>query len=1332
MNKQLIFIFITLKIFFYHSIKSTEHFIKGDLIKYPDYTTKTTCSFSFNIVLTNIEQYIANIPQTSFNFESFFLSNDSKTALISITKTDAQFGDTILPLSLYNSSNLIFYSFNLTCSCNIPLSSGYSINNLFFVIKIVNFPKDVHLEGNSMGTTLGSKYLGDNNYHLQINKINSLTSPVKTTLNFANGETLSFMIDLPFQTRTYTEIKSLEYFPNNNISSKDYLIGYGDLKLKTNSSNLLITTDWGNPTIKIGGNNIDEVQYLIPFRGSSLITFSFKIQSGSSFIDKNINFDMGSVHNKMVVVNKGFYVDKTEYISLENVEIKNISLIDSIDILSPPFIYRRKQLSFPFGFVGGNSRQSFFSLSFILYQTNIIYPFSISFSDINIGPFQISGSTDGIAPKLLGYGISISNYNTILFKLRVTDDQSGIKSIQTSSYDCVMLSECILLGDSLDAYLEFRFPFEEDATSIIICDNANNCNTFKFGVHLFLELPNTPIYLTPPKELFSIPKEFDISNCIMDITFKYNDLIVTDKSIANVMYLDIINFPFDRDFTLNILPNSQDSFSVLPAYVSKFNGATKKFECEFIVPANINTGPIQYILTFNSFTIFSFSLPNRFQLNVKESLYIDFIGPIATKVSKYQYGKPHQLGWQFSFEDDINGFKEGYLLVRSSIDMVVRNITGVLTSGTIFNGTYDFGFLISYTCISQTYSIFYAKFIDTQGQETIYDKMTSEMLMNPFYRLLNNDEDFKDISLVCNSSVLSPSGTLEIPSLIDFSVSPTVVEVYSIDRKVTFIYTAYHSDGLLDSIYPTIYLTSLNQEFITGVQSTTMTPINSTFTKYITIIEIPIGFGYPGEIIINCYGFISNAGTHSGFSATLLKDSGFSYKIIPVVNIKNILLTGSSELSSNGGKLIVYGRFLSSIETITVQYQNKEEIYIPTYLYHTQFLIDGISATDNFITITAKSSAGVSSSSLIVYPKLYENSTLLKPSNPSTPTPTQTETKKCKTSCGESKKQGYCSEKQGICICNSPWIGTDCQSQIIVVPPPKVNETNPSTEITSPGTSSEIKYSSIVSIVSLREIDFNNNIVNNYTFDKWIFKSIADTENKKIYSYFSNITMNNQVVSNITSTLEWNSKASVIQFAGQDISLNPSSIKYTISVSKYNFLSQLNTLQLIMSASIQTQNGQSNHECSSKLFGDSSSSPNQNIIDSNYMQLQVNDHSFYGRFIKRCILDSKIVSISNSKLDENLSELNSNKISSFIGINIPWFSNEAIIDPDFSVLISHSDNSCYGIDSNSGLTKSQLIGIIVGSVCFFIVILIIVFYILLKHCLFFKIFIYKLFKKRKY
>ncbi|KAM9977331.1 hypothetical protein ACTFIR_011193 [Dictyostelium discoideum] len=153
--------------------------------------------------------------------------------------------------------------------------------------------------------------------------------------------------------------------------------------------------------------------------------------------------------------------------------------------------------------------------------------------------------------------------------------------------------------------------------------------------------------------------------------------------------------------------------------------------------------------------------------------------------------------------------------------------------------------------------------------------------------------------------------------------------------------------------------------------------------------------------------------------------------------------------------------------------------------------------------------------------------------------------------------------------------------------------------------------------------------------------------------------------------------------------MNPSTIKYTIELSQYKFKNKLNGLQLIMSASLSSS--KTDDICSDKQFGETT----DEFYDiSNYLKIQVDDHSLYGRFIKRAIVDSLVKTISNELLDSSMNPISSSSSSqSFIGIILPNYANSIIIDPDFSVLIdsksaSSSENSiCTNNDSK--LTKKN-------------------------------------------
>ncbi|EGC38471.1 hypothetical protein DICPUDRAFT_28619 [Dictyostelium purpureum] len=167
--------------------------------------------------------------------------------------------------------------------------------------------------------------------------------------------------------------------------------------------------------------------------------------------------------------------------------------------------------------------------------------------------------------------------------------------------------------------------------------------------------------------------------------------------------------------------------------------------------------------------------------------------------------------------------------------------------------------------------------------------------------------------------------------------------------------------------------------------------------------------------------------------------------------------------------------------------------------------------------------------------------------------------------------------------------------------------------------------------------------------------------------------------------------------------MNPSTMKYTIEIGQYPFNSPLNQLELVMSAFAQSNT--TDNICSAREFGETTSGDN-----SNYLKIQVDNHSLYGRFIKRGIIDSRVRSISNILLDKDMKPISETKtLQSYICIQIQNFKESAIIDPDFSILIN-SNKASSKINSicpnNSKLSGAKIAGIAVGCTAFVAVVVI--------------------------
>ncbi|KAM9948086.1 hypothetical protein ACTFIT_001432 [Dictyostelium discoideum] len=83
--------------------------------------------------------------------------------------------------------------------------------------------------------------------------------------------------------------------------------------------------------------------------------------------------------------------------------------------------------------------------------------------------------------------------------------------------------------------------------------------------------------------------------------------------------------------------------------------------------------------------------------------------------------------------------------------------------------------------------------------------------------------------------------------------------------------------------------------------------------------------------------------------------------------------------------------------------------------------------------------------------------------------------------------------QNNVSVCISPWIGNDCKSKIISIPQPSLNYSNPVTDIQLIENKVDTKlFRSLVSIVKLRELDFQSKQVNSFTFIEWEYYKINE------------------------------------------------------------------------------------------------------------------------------------------------------------------------------------------------------------------------------------------------
>ncbi|KAM9993365.1 hypothetical protein ACTFIZ_011318 [Dictyostelium cf. discoideum] len=1156
-------------------------------------------------------------------------------------------------------------------------------------------------------------------------------------------------------------------YPSRSGSYEAMGIGFGPLQTVTTETTdidpiIIFVNDYSNnePT-PIYSNN-GTTTYINPVGNQMKIsdnnvyvyyneTFRYTIGSNNiSIIEKNLSQPFIFVEYQFIWTEKGnvmatTFINVSKYdLSMYSYEIYGYSLLNE---------------SFPFGFEDGSNLKGFsHSISFLIPNETSSVSTYLSLLPINFFlniPFPVVAKKDATL-----YSVDVIHLFEFKYLFQIQIDKN------------LMLKSFIINNKE---YSHERLVAQSTSLFTLI---STNYYSYEIIIDTFLHYPEIITYkdiygytqdfeigkITSPKSLKRIPyppklQDVDMFS-ISNISYLYQVVDVTNKTVSNIIYFNFTK-PIEKDRVIGfqlldmVSLNQIKNDGIGKVYYSKWNSTIGLFQVEFEIPSNTQSGVIPWKLVFggwsyisdsvggNLATLFSSYLSKSVQLKCISKNY-DGYGPVINNLSVISTSL--EVGLRINIYDPINGFKNGTIKITGEMDsstyifylesteqiykrqLLPNEITVKLESGDDKSGVYQLWIPIPLSCVPQNYSITYVELYDTQMNRALFSENGNvvQPIQNPFINFM--DYKNKIIPNFCSNT-----GGSSIPFLNDFQMNEFPNGVLNFNFTVTDLESGIRIDQT-----PIVYISTLYLDIIKCYSK--LVPQSSLKTcSYTCSIKVPYGFGFKSEYIFSVYGFINNLGYYSGYSSLILGSNGWKNKHTSVYidsMPETMTITDTSTINEKGGLLWVLGNnfykdFIDSNGSMYppfIVYINYTETFnqyeqYPITIYASAFSIQVNATTKPFtiyiIEIDLNGNPISTSNKFTVVPKIFNISYDLLPTStpsptlPTTPLPTNPP-QLCfgEPICG-GQNQGYCLTNVG-CVCYSPWIGNDCNSQVIIIPQPKPKPNDPSTEIiitpnsTSPSSSSsnnqDYLFKSIVSLIGIREIDFNSKVVNEYYFEKWDLTKI----NNETYLYQISITVPPTTIDGISSTtyinttLQWFTKETNISFANQSLLMNPSTIKYTISFSNYNFKNKLNQLELIMSASLLSS--KTNDICSGNEFGETNS-----IDNSNYLKIKVDDHSLYGRFIKRALIDGLPKSISNIILDK--SEFNSLKTIDttphsdqlFIAISIPQYQEYVIIDPDFSVLIDHSkssnsNNIC--TNSKSGLSSGQLAGIIIGSVAF--------------------------------
>ncbi|KYR02727.1 hypothetical protein DLAC_00191 [Tieghemostelium lacteum] len=937
---------------------------------------------------------------------------------------------------------------------------------------------------------------------------------------------------------------------------------------------------------------------------------------------------------------------------------------------------------YPYGFTSGTYAQ-------LDYQ--ITYPLSkygkdttaTCLIDSTAHPMPFSFIPDNIPPSINNVEFKIlENTAEVLIRVSASDNISGVHYI-TFSFGGMMTFSDLSIGTPLSGTYEKIFNLVSARnTQVFVYDFAGNLATLTSNM------------------LYAFPKaSFDIHN-IWLWYFEKNDIDVSSSGSKNTLYISA-DVPTNKLFGFKLISTfeiaaqmSELEISDRPYDMVKWDPISNMFKVDFYIPARMFFGNLDYVFMVDGIeydtSAISSIIGTNSTLRVKNH-NADEMPPIVQSYNIYPSsvinvnGVDVTFGIKFNITDQINGIESVNVTIASNLDPVGK-IWSFKLNGELAYTTISELKMKASKCIPQIYYIKDLSTRDTSGHfaSTSYFPSTfyKPYIMTPFYLL--EPVDLVTITVNCANNANDNTG----PVMSNYALSTNTIDVLSINRNLTVYFEVSDPLGISYDHTPVIYLEGVYNKIMFKQLADIVGGSNETHGIYRTIITVPYGFGIPDGFGVSVFGLMDSAMNIRGNPFGSLVESGKNSIVTTTKTNLNPIIERSHKFPTFGGSFAIYGKKFGN-NSNSVKVSVNEGTRTINYTASDFGVFSNIYIKISNLAVPIKSQLNI-----IVYVGNLDSNVY----SVSEFTPTATPIK-CPGSPKECSGNGQCIIDGDIagCQCNHPYSGYDCSSEILLVPQPLINPTVPNTTIDFTPSGKDIFYSTIVSIISLREIQLDLSVLHEYTFNNWTYKDITSnltTSNTKIYQYLSTIKhpiFHNETLVNVT--IEWFNDYKNITFANEVIQMTPSSIKYRIELNKYPFDRFTNTMDVQFLISIQSTD--STDSCSRQKQG--------TIFQNDFVNLQLDNHSFYGRFIKRAIVDGRNTTISNTVTPN---QQKNSESSTIVSIHLPNFREMAILDPDFSILVSHNTissdtkGSICRVSEKKGISKTQLIGIIIGGVAF--------------------------------
>ncbi|KYR03125.1 hypothetical protein DLAC_00621 [Tieghemostelium lacteum] len=881
-----------------------------------------------------------------------------------------------------------------------------------------------------------------------------------------------------------------------------------------------------------------------------------------------------------------------------------------------------------------------------------------------------NGITDSQPPQVHSIEYIKLDNNNFIARLAITDDISGLDNVGffnplTSNYKAIeVLVDGDLNNGTYEILISTGYMFMENVI-LMFTDIAGNSG-----------FVNNPIDfdLTPlPSPLSSNTSSFTMDD-ILDFYFERNRVDTSFKGVTNTLYIKVRNpdpqvlpvLVFDKGLLFIQHVDNPD------IYTATYNNATGYFEIVFTLHQRVYESVFKYVVVFPPLYLEFNPLRAKFGEKAVVRLYannadafppqINNLTAIPSTVADYASMSDKVIGWEMEIWDLPATFSSGYIEIASNYDGLTmsRNFTvDDRVDGDAVKGIYRLTVSVENSQRSQTFYIKTMKLIDTLGNTCVFPIGQLIDDVNCFWNLGSNRTQ-RSIEFI-SANQQSDSG---IPELVDFQVEP-IVNSFSNERQFVVSFSTQDSNSTyisdISPLHNPVVILQGYSSFIT--MNTNFINSSNGVYHYNATVELPYGSAYNG-LLISIHGITDNYLNINSYTSMDLKALGFTYVIKQQPNVTaNPIIENWSDINEKGGELRLFGKkFGTQIEKfqIFIKYtENGPFASVQPVIYSSSALTMNVNPSKSPISIYLNYN-GQESNTVIIQPKL------IPPVMPD-----------CQLLFNGCSGNGYCSLTG--CVCSGTWFGPNCSSTIISNNNITNDPTNPSFNL----------ISALISIQSIKELNFKGEIQNQHDIKQWLL--IKDVQSDRTRYTYTTILSDNVLATQVKTQVDLFSKDVDISFADNTYLMKPGTLKYTISLGPYQFQSQLNSLQVVMSIQL---NEPDQNSCTQ-------TQNNYGLVDGNqieWLQLRINDTSLYGKFIQNSVVDYRLGTVNNYLLSNSSTNVT-------IGMNLPFYHVMAMLDPDFSVLLDTEPiqngtiigNDCEENQSSKGLSRNKII--IISTIC---------------------------------